>query len=72
MLELDLLLVPFMESEFRKLELEDQDRFVSLLDCEDQELFLWFMKREVPLDPNHQRIVKLILDFTKSTKRYST
>lgn len=69
MWELDLLFVPFMENAFRDLPLEDQERFVRLLDCEDQELFMWFMQREEPTDPDQARIVKLVLDYIRSTKK---
>ncbi len=61
MLELDVLFVPFVEEAFRDLAPDDQDRFVKLLDCEDQDLFLWFMQREVPKDPDLARIVSVIL-----------
>lgn len=62
MLELDVLLVPFVEEAFRQLPLDDQDRFVKLLACEDQDLFAWFMQRAVPEDPDLARMVKIILD----------
>ncbi|WP_432698721.1 succinate dehydrogenase assembly factor 2 [Marinobacterium sp. YM272] len=61
MLELDVLFVPFVETAFRDLPAEDQDRFVKLLDCEDQDLFVWFMQRETPEDPDLARIVSIIL-----------
>ncbi len=69
MLELDVLFVSFMEEAFRSLAEEDQDRFVRLLECEDQDLFVWFMQRAVPEDPDHARIVKIILDRVQSAKR---
>ncbi|GGB89135.1 hypothetical protein GCM10011352_13950 [Marinobacterium zhoushanense] len=62
MLELDVLFVPFVEEAFRSLASDDQDRFVKLLACEDQDLFLWFMQRAVPEDPDLARIVKIILE----------
>ncbi len=62
MLELDVLLVPFMEEAFRDLPKDDQDRFVRLLDCEDQDLFVWFMQRGESEDPDLQRIVGIILE----------
>ncbi len=62
MLELDVLLVPFMEEAFRDLPQDDQDRFVRLLDCEDQDLFVWFMQRGESEDPDLQRIVGIILE----------
>jgi len=61
MLELDVLFVPFVEEAFRNLPEEDQDRFVKLLECEDQDLFVWFMQREKPEDPDLARIVNIIL-----------
>ncbi|GAA0791086.1 succinate dehydrogenase assembly factor 2 [Marinobacterium sediminicola] len=62
MLELDVLLVPFMEEAFAELPVEDQTRFVKLLDSEDQDLFMWFMQRSEPEDPDTQRIVNIILE----------
>ncbi|MBA4501363.1 FAD assembly factor SdhE [Marinobacterium marinum] len=62
MLELDVLLVPFMQEAFSGLEPEDQNRFVKLLDSEDQDLFMWFMQRSVPEDPDMRRIVDIILE----------
>jgi len=62
MLELDVLLVPFVDEAFIQQSQEDQDRFVKLLACEDQDLFVWFMQRAVPEDPDLARIVRIILD----------
>jgi len=62
MLELDVLFVPFMEEAFRDLDEADQERFVNLLAEEDQDLFVWLMQRGEPHDPEHKKIVKLILD----------
>ena len=47
---------------FRDLSEDDQDRFVKLLACEDTDLFVWMMEREVPADPDFQRMVRIILD----------
>ncbi|MFC3609161.1 FAD assembly factor SdhE [Stutzerimonas tarimensis] len=62
MLELDVLLVPFVKEVYSTLEEEDQARFRKLLSCEDQDMFGWFMEREVPEDPDHYRMVRMILD----------
>ncbi len=62
MLELDVLLEPFAKEALPSLAAEDQQHFVDLLACEDQDLFVWFMEREKPEDPNLQRIVRIILD----------
>ena len=62
MLELDVLFVPFVKDAFRDLCEEDKDHFVRLLACEDQDLFVWLMEREVPDDADLHRIVRIILD----------
>ena len=60
MLELDLILTPFVENVYDTLSKDDQLRFEVLLECEDQTLFMWFMQRENPSDPNMERIIKII------------
>jgi len=62
MLELDLLLEPFLEEEFSTLDNDDQQRFVQLIEEEDQDIFTWFMQKEIPEDPDLARIVKIILN----------
>ena len=62
MLELDLILTPFVENVYDTLRKDDQLRFEVLLECEDQTLFMWFMQRENPSDPNMDRIIKIIRD----------
>lgn len=62
MLELDVVLIPFLEQRFRSLELADQERFEKLIACEDQDIFSWIMRNARPDDPELQRIVDLILD----------
>ncbi|XOZ35211.1 succinate dehydrogenase assembly factor 2 [Halomonadaceae bacterium KBTZ08] len=61
MLELDLLLVPFVKEAYPSLSEADQARYRSLIDCEDNDLFAWFMQRNRPEDPDLARIVDLIL-----------
>jgi antitoxin CptB len=62
MLELDLILTPFVENVYDTLSEDDQLRFEVLLECEDQTLFMWFMQRENPSDPNMERIINIIRD----------
>lgn len=62
MLELDVLLVPFLKEAYPSLPEEDQARYRNLLDCEDPDLFAWFMRHATPDNPDHARIVKIILD----------
>ena len=60
MLELDLLLQPFVENEYEKLNQEDKMRFEVLLEKDDQTLLQWFLNLDEPRDQNIKRIVDLI------------
>ncbi|MDT3708972.1 MAG: succinate dehydrogenase assembly factor 2 [Pseudomonadaceae bacterium] len=62
MLELDVLLVPFVKEVYPGLDEEDQQRYRKLLSCEDQDLFGWFMQRGEPEDEDLRRMVRMILD----------
>ena len=62
MLELDVLLVPFVREVYAQLDAEDQARYRKLLECEDQDMIGWFMQREEPQDPDLLRMVRMILD----------
>ena len=62
MLELDVLLVPFVKEVYPGLDEEDQRRYRKLLSCEDQDMFGWFMQREEPEDEDLRRMVRMILD----------
>ena len=65
MLELDLVLGPFVEQCYLQLPAEDQQRYVRLLECEDQDLFSWFLGRATPQDEDHARIVDKIMEFAR-------
>ena len=62
MLELDVLLVPFTKEVYATLNQVDRDLYVRLLECEDQDMFGWFMERAESEDPELQRMVRMILD----------
>jgi len=62
MLELDVLLMPFAKEVFPTLDLENQKRYLKLLDCEDQDMFQWFMQKTEPQDPEIKAIVDYILE----------
>lgn len=47
MLELDVLLQPFIEAHYENLSVEHKSAFIRLLECEDPELFAWFMGHEI-------------------------
>ncbi len=60
MLELDLVLMPFLENVYPHLEQADKERYWLLLEEQDQDLFSWFMRRNDPANPELQRIVDII------------
>lgn len=64
MLELDLVLLPFLENVYDGLSQEDKERYWALMDCEDQDMFNWFIHRHQPEDPELQRIVGIVRDNT--------
>lgn len=64
MLELDLVLLPFLENVYESLAQEDKERYWALLECEDQDMFGWFLRRENPDDPELMKIVQIIRDNT--------
>jgi antitoxin CptB len=66
MLELDLVLEPFVMGKYAQLEEGDRALFQQLLVCEDQDLFSWLLQRGEPDDPELARIVQQILAFTRT------
>ena len=69
MLELDVLLLPHAEDVYDTLDAEDQERFRKLLDCEDPDLFAWFMEHQVAEDADLARMVSLVLSHARNRKR---
>jgi len=68
MLELDLVLMPFVERRLRQLDDADQERYRLLLESEDTELFAWFLQRQIPQDAELATIVEKILEFTHAPR----
>lgn len=60
MLELDLILLPFVEQRYRALTADEQALYELLLTCEDQDLFAWFLRRQAPADANLKKIVEIV------------
>ena len=60
MLELDVLLAPFVEEGYDALNEQQKRDFERLLACDDPDLFAWFMRRTDPANPELQRIVDII------------
>ena len=66
MLELDLMLEPFVSERYAQLDETDRHRFRQLMLCEDQDLFAWLMLRGAPDDEELTGIVSQIRQFTRS------
>ena len=64
MLELDLILMPFLENIYPSLPEADQVLYHLLLEEQDQDLFAWLMNRADPESPTLLRIVQIIRDNT--------
>lgn len=60
MLELDLVLMPFLENHYDGLPQEDKERYWAMLESEDQDMFGWFLHRKDPEDPEMLKIVNII------------
>lgn len=60
MLELDLLLLPFVEQIYPNLAEADQDRFERLLTEPDPQILAWLMGKEEPEHHDYQIIVACI------------
>lgn len=65
MLELDVLFMPFVEEAYDDLSLENKAIFERLLECQDPELFAWFMGHEVCGDKDLNAMVQFILQRVK-------
>lgn len=68
MLELDVILIPFVEQAFDDLSEDDKQRYEDLLAQEDTELFVWFMDRQIPEDADLARIVSMVLEHARTRK----
>ena len=64
MLELDLVLLPFFENIYSDLPADQQYLFQQLLECEDQDLFNWFLKKSDPSEPELLQIVTIVRNNT--------
>ncbi len=60
MLELDMLLLPFFDTVFETLEIEQKKAFIDLLAFPDQELYDYLIVRQIPDSPALQSMVQRI------------
>ena len=63
MLELDLVLEPFVSQRYAELDAASRGAFQRLMVCEDQDLFAWLLQREQPAEPELVDIVQRVLEF---------
>lgn len=61
MLELDLMMLPFFDEEYRSLPLNRQVAFQRLLEQEDPDLWDWFSQKGEPEDPDLRDLVRFML-----------
>lgn len=69
MLELDLILIPFLENQYAELEQIHQQQFQELLNATDMELFAWLTGKELPDDESTATIVKRIREYAHDPDR---
>ncbi len=66
MLELDVLLIPFTQEVYPSLSSEQRVSYTALLACEDADLFVWFMRQEIPQDEHLANMVTMIIERARS------
>lgn len=66
MLELDLVLEPFVKQHYPSLSPDEQADYRHLLESQDQDLYDWFLQKRTPESPRLQSIVQCVLDYQKS------
>lgn len=62
MLELDLLLLPFVEEVYQDLPKAEQQAYAKLLEHDDPDLLRWFSRQSLPVDDDLRRLVTMILE----------
>ena len=67
MLELDIVLERFVKQRYPQLSEQDQQVYRRLLDCEDQQLFDWFLKKKPVDDKELAVMVGQILDYQRNS-----
>lgn len=64
MLELDIILNQYFKEAYPELSHENKIRFITLLNCNDMELFAWLIQSE-PIAPEHADMIKMIGDHAR-------
>ncbi|GGK35264.1 FAD assembly factor SdhE [Aliivibrio fischeri] len=69
MLELDVVIMPFFDEYFEELTEAEQQAFVSLLECDDPDLFTWIMGHGRSDNLAHASMVDKIVEHNLSKLR---
>ena len=69
MLELDIMLSNFANTEFDKLSSQNKLYYQQFLEEEDQDLFDWLLQKRKPDNSEHQTIIQLIRQFQLQSSR---
>ena len=67
MLELDLLLAPFVDDVFEQLDHQEQMLYARFLEEEDQDLFAWLLGTVTPSNQAYEKIIAKILAHSKKS-----
>lgn len=69
MLELDVLLEPFTRNAFCSLSDSEKQAYSRLLECEDPDLFSWFLSDQKPADMALVDMIEKVLDHCRNGQR---
>ncbi|GLQ73763.1 succinate dehydrogenase assembly factor 2 family protein [Vibrio sp. vnigr-6D03] len=69
MLELDVVIMPFFEEQFESLSEQEQKDFVSLLECDDPDLFTWIMGHGRSDNLSHASMIDKVVAYNLSKVR---
>lgn len=59
--EVEVVLLPYLETRFASASAHEQSLFVRLLTCHDVDLLEWVMRRDQPDDPGLAEMMKVII-----------
>lgn len=67
MLELDIVLETFVKQYYQTLEPDQRLLYRRLLECDDQQLYDWFLKKKPAADTELASMIELILAYNRKT-----
>jgi len=68
LLELDLLLPPFVTARYGTLTSAQRQQFDALLECDDQDIWDWLQRRRAPDDLRIREVIDLICAFNDGAR----